>query len=189
MIGSSAMPFTRNSINAEKINSLARALSLMPQLSWQNAANSLLERTLDDSANRRTLIPEAFLISDEIIQTAISIIQGLEINLTALERNCSLYSPFVNSERLLMKLVRAGANRQEMHTRLRGHAATSWQAIYSGKPDNLIDRVTNDSMFLSFLSSDEIKKSWGLKDILGLHPRQHALLPRNLKTRSTLQTI
>ena len=61
------MPFKRNPINAEKIDSLARLLAQMPRTAWDNAANSLLERTLDDSANRRTILPEAFLICDELL--------------------------------------------------------------------------------------------------------------------------
>jgi adenylosuccinate lyase len=69
-VGSSAMPFKRNPINAEKIDSLGRALAQMPRLAWDNAAHSLLERTLDDSANRRSLLPEAFLISDELLKVA-----------------------------------------------------------------------------------------------------------------------
>ncbi len=62
------MPFKRNPINAEKIDSLARMLAAYPQVAWQNAANSLLERTLDDSANRRMILPEAFLTADEMLQ-------------------------------------------------------------------------------------------------------------------------
>ena len=79
-VGSSAMPFKRNPINAEKINSLARALAQMPPVAWHNAAHTLLERTLDDSANRRTLLPEAFLISDELLKTAARILRGLQVN-------------------------------------------------------------------------------------------------------------
>ena len=79
-VGSSAMPFKRNPINAEKINSLARLLAQMPRIAWDNAANSLLERTLDDSANRRTILPEAFLICDELLITAKRILSGLQVN-------------------------------------------------------------------------------------------------------------
>ena len=64
------MPFKRNPINAENIDSLARLLAALPRVAWDNAAHSLLERTLDDSANRRTILPEAFLIADEIMQRA-----------------------------------------------------------------------------------------------------------------------
>jgi len=68
-VGSSAMPFKRNPVEAEKINSLARAVSVAPLTAWNNYANSLLERTLDDSANRRTLFPETFLAVDEMLIT------------------------------------------------------------------------------------------------------------------------
>ena len=76
-VGSSAMPFKRNPIQAEKIDSLGRLLAQMPRLAWDNAAHSLLERTLDDSANRRTLLPEAFLISDELLQDQYPPDQGI----------------------------------------------------------------------------------------------------------------
>ena len=79
-VGSSAMPFKRNPINAEKIDSLARALAQMPRVAWDNAAHSLLERTLDDSANRRTLLPEAFLTADELLRTATKIVDGLRVD-------------------------------------------------------------------------------------------------------------
>ncbi len=74
------MPFKRNPINAEKINSLARQLAQAPRLAWDNAAHSLLERTLDDSANRRSLLPEAFLIADELLGTTQRIVAGLQVN-------------------------------------------------------------------------------------------------------------
>ncbi|MDO9066532.1 MAG: lyase family protein, partial [Chloroflexota bacterium] len=75
-VGSSAMPFKRNPIEAEKIDSLARAVSVAPLTAWNNYANSLLERTLDDSANRRTLFPETFLSVDEIVMTLAKIMEG-----------------------------------------------------------------------------------------------------------------
>ena len=79
-IGSSAMPFKKNPINAEKIDSLARQLAKYPQVAWDNAAHSLLERTLDDSANRRIILPESFLICDEILETTLKILTGLQIH-------------------------------------------------------------------------------------------------------------
>ena len=75
-VGSSAMPFKRNPIKAEKIDSLARQLAGLPRLAWDNAAHSLLERTLDDSANRRTLLPEAFLIADETLLVRAAVGRG-----------------------------------------------------------------------------------------------------------------
>ncbi|SVD58149.1 uncharacterized protein METZ01_LOCUS411003, partial [marine metagenome] len=79
-VGSSAMPFKTNPINAEKIDSLGRYLAGLPRVAWDNAAHTLLERTLDDSANRRLLLPQAFLIADELLDTTIKLVAGLEIN-------------------------------------------------------------------------------------------------------------
>jgi adenylosuccinate lyase len=98
-VGSSAMPFKRNPIQAEKIDSLARQ-PLLPRLAWDNAAHSLLERTLDDSANRRTLLPEAFLISDELLGVSLRIVSGLQISKTAMRRNLAIYSPLLLPARL-----------------------------------------------------------------------------------------
>ncbi|HPB66096.1 MAG TPA: adenylosuccinate lyase, partial [Spirochaetales bacterium] len=121
-VGSSAMPFKRNPINAEKIDSLARSLSVMPQVAWQNAAQSILERTLDDSANRRSMLPEAFLICDEILATATRIVTGLVVSEEAIGRTMAAYGPFAATERVLMAMGKAGADRQEGHERLRRHA-------------------------------------------------------------------
>ncbi|MCI0520234.1 MAG: adenylosuccinate lyase [Chloroflexi bacterium] len=143
-VGSSAMPFKRNPVNAEKIDSLARLLAGMPRLAWDNAAHSLLERTLDDSANRRTLLPEAFLIADELLHTAIRILKGLQVNEAALARNLSIYGPFAASERILMALARAGADRQAMHERLRQHALAAWEAVQAGQANPLGELVAGD---------------------------------------------
>ena len=155
-VGSSAMPFKRNPINAEKINSLARMLSQLPQLAWQNAAHSHLERTLDDSANRRAIIPEAFLISDEILDTSLKIIQGMAVNNVIIQNNLSAYAPFANTERLLMALVKNGADRQEMHEVIRRHSTTSWQAIIDGQQDNLAQRLANDAGMKRYLTGAAI---------------------------------
>ncbi len=133
-VGSSAMPFKRNPINAEKIDSLARSLAQMPRLAWDNAAHSLLERTLDDSANRRTMLPESFLITDELLRVAKRILRGLQVNQAALAKNLSIYGPFAATERVLMALTRAGADRQSMHERLRQHALKAWDAVQEGQP-------------------------------------------------------
>ena len=104
-VGSSAMPFKRNPIRSEKINSLARYLASLPRLAWDNAAHSLLERTLDDSANRRILLPEAFLAADELLRTANSIFSNLQVDEIAMARNLAIYGPFAATERVLMALA------------------------------------------------------------------------------------
>ncbi|MDR3574785.1 MAG: adenylosuccinate lyase [Anaerolineaceae bacterium] len=175
-IGSSAMPFKRNPILAEKIDSLSRALAQMPQLAWQNAAHSLLERTLDDSANRRSLLPEAFMICDEILRTAIKLMQGLQINQTNIERNLAIYAPFASTERLLMALVQAGANRQEMHENLRKYALLAWEAIQRGENNPLKKCVSEDDLFNKYLSADQIGSLFNVDGYVGIGPeRSHQL--------------
>ena len=116
----------------------------MPRLAWDNAANSLLERTLDDSANRRVVLPEAFLICDELLMTAKRILSGLQVNETAIQRNLEVYAPFAAVERVLMALVKAGADRQVMHEYLREHSMTAWGAIQSGNPNPLAELISHD---------------------------------------------
>jgi adenylosuccinate lyase len=156
-VGSSAMPFKRNPVNAEKIDSLARQLAQMPRLAWDNAAHTLLERTLDDSANRRSLLPEAFLICDELLSTTIKIVEGLQVDENALARNLALYGPFAAIERVLMALGKAGADRQAMHERLRGHSLAAWEAIRSGQPNPLVESLAQDAVIRGYLSASEIE--------------------------------
>ena len=157
-VGSSAMPFKRNPISAEKIDSLGRMLAQMPRLAWDNAAHSLLERTLDDSANRRALLPEAFLISDELLRTAARLVNGLVVNEAALARNLALYGPFALIERVLMALVKAGADRQAMHERLRQHSLAAWPAVQAGEANPLADLLAGDPALLSYLPADELRR-------------------------------
>lgn len=155
-VGSSAMPFKRNPINAEKIDSLARALAQMPRLAWDNASHSALERTLDDSANRRSVLPESFLIADELINTTRCIVDGLDVNESAMARNLSVYGPFAGTERVLMALSKTGADRQVMHERLRELSMTAWESIQSGGRNPLVDLVCQEPVFLEYLSKEEL---------------------------------
>ena len=156
-VGSSAMPFKRNPINAEKIDLLARLLAAMPQVAWQNAALSLLERTLDDSANRRSILPEAFLICDELLRVSLRLIKGIKINRSAIQRNLEIYAPFAATERLLMALVKAGADRQEMHELLREHALRAWQAVQEGQPNPLAGQIIGDPHFTRYFTGEKIQ--------------------------------
>jgi len=156
-VGSSAMPFKRNPINAEKIDSLARALAQMPRIAWDNAAHSLLERTLDDSANRRSLLAEAFLITDEMLRVVNRIVRGLQVDEKAIQRNLERYGPFAATERLLMALGKRGADRQRMYARLREHAMAAWQAVGDGRANPLLELVEADSIFLQYLGEEQIK--------------------------------
>lgn len=156
-VGSSAMPFKRNPINAEKIDSLARQLAQMPRLAWDNAAHSLLERTLDDSANRRSLLPDSFLIADELLRVSQRVLSGLQINLSAMRRNLANYAPFAGTERVLMALGKAGADRQDMHERLREHALAAWQDLQLGGENRLGKLLSSDTEIKRYLQGSEIE--------------------------------
>jgi adenylosuccinate lyase len=171
-VGSSAMPFKRNPINAEKIDSLARLLAALPEVAWHNAANSLLERTLDDSANRRSILPEAFLIIDELLITARRIIKGLVINREAIQRNLDSYAPFAATERILMAAARAGADRQKMHERLRELAMAAWQAVQSGHPNPLIADMESDAWITTYLSPKQIESLANVDAYTGIAPQR-----------------
>jgi adenylosuccinate lyase len=171
-VGSSAMPFKRNPINAEKIDSLARLLASMPQVAWHNAASSLLERTLDDSANRRTLLPESFLIVDELLLTAQRILKGLVINEKAIRRNLEQYAPFAATERVLMAAARRGADRQELHERLRQHAMAAWAEVQEGRPNPLSALLAADEWIAAYLSPVELAELSAVDGYTGIAPQR-----------------
>ena len=180
-IGSSAMPFKRNPIKSEKVCSLARALSNLPQTAWSNASHSLLERTLDDSANRRSLLPEAFLICDDLIKTLSKLLRGLKINEDAIKRNLDTYAPFAATERVMMSLSKAGANRQNVHESLRQHALTAWQAVQMGGPNPLKDLIRSDPAF-SLLSDEQLTELFDVKGYTGLAPAHARALAAQIKS-------
>src|SRR3984885_13632833 len=109
-VGSSAMPFKRNPVMAERIDSLARLLPAYADVAWQNASTNLLERTLDDNGNRRTILPESMLCADQILRTALRIVEGLRIDERRVTENLRAYGPFTGSESVLMEAVRAGGD-------------------------------------------------------------------------------
>jgi adenylosuccinate lyase len=171
-VGSSAMPFKRNPIQSEKINSLARSLAQAPLIAWHNAANSLLERTLDDSANRRSLLPEAFLTLDELIITATRIVGGFKLHTYAIQRNLENFAPFSSTERLLMALARAGADRQEMHEIIREHSLLAWQAVQAGRPNPLIKNLVNERRFKPYFTKARIRSLLNIQNYTGDAPQR-----------------
>ena len=186
-VGSSAMPFKRNPTRSEKINSLARYLAALPRLAWDNAAHSLLERTLDDSANRRILLPEACLAADELLRTANSIIGKLRIDEAAIARNLARYAPFAATERVLMALVKKGADRQAMHERIRLHAMQAWEALRAGGENPLTDSLCQDGELSEYLSEAEIRALMDVRAHTGNAPaRARALAEQINQTLSAL---
>jgi len=169
-VGSSAMPFKRNPINSEKIDSLARSLAQLPRQAWDNAANSLLERTLDDSANRRSILAEGFLIADELLETSLRIVEGLVVDEAAIDRNMAKFGHIVGSERVLMALAKSGADRQLMHERLRELA---FQAEGNEEKDNSAEfshLVTSEPLFLKYLNAEQLLELLDISRYVGDAP-------------------
>jgi adenylosuccinate lyase len=181
-VGSSAMPFKRNPINSEKINSLARLLTALQQTAWQNAANSLLERTLDDSANRRIMLPQAFLICDELLHTMLKIMQGLNSHDEAIQRNLETYAPFAATERVMMAAARKGADRQEMHERLRGHALAAWEAVQAGKANPLAGMLKADAEIKQYLDADELDALMDISSYTGIASDRARQMAASIRT-------
>jgi adenylosuccinate lyase len=177
-VGSSAMPFKRNPINAEKIDSLARYLAALPRVAWDNAAHTLLERTLDDSANRRLILPDAFLAADELLSTTLRIVSGLGINEPAIARNFQTYGVFAATERLLMALARRGANRQEMHELIRTHAMAAWAEVAQGRANPLAERLRSDSVVLGYLKAEETSALLNASEYTGEAPARARQMAR-----------
>ncbi|MCH3916908.1 MAG: adenylosuccinate lyase [Spirochaetia bacterium] len=171
-VGSSAMPFKRNPINNEKIDSLCRFVSSQSNTAWQNAASTLLERTLDDSANRRIMLPEVFLATDEVLKTATKIISGMQIHQTAIKRNLRDYGIFAATEKLLMELGRKGANRQDMHEVIREHSLEAWQEVQEGKPNTLAQGLASDKRILAYLPEKTILGLLQADDYIGDAPKR-----------------
>ena len=171
-VGSSAMPFKRNPIHSEKMNSLARLLAQYPRIAWDNEAHSLLERTLDNSANRRSYIPEMFLACDELLLTFLKIIKNLNVNQNRIQFNIDKFAPFSALERIMMFACKAGADRQEMHEILRNHALNAWQTIENGEDNPLIDSLLKEPRLLSYLDQEAILNLMDINAYIGDAPNR-----------------
>lgn len=181
-VGSSAMPFKRNPIHAENMNSLARYIATLPRVAWDNAAHSLLERTLDDSANRRTVLPEAFLAADELLIRAQRILVGLRLDDRAIRRNLDRYGVFAATERLLMEATRRGGDRQALHEIIREHSLAAWETLHQGKPNLLVDSLCADVTLLTLLPAEAIRATLVVESYVGDAPqraRELAMALRN----------
>ena len=166
-VGSSAMPFKRNPINNEKICSLSRIVESAYQSAWNNASLMILERTLDDSANRRIFIPEAFIALDEMLITAKRIVSGMNFHSEATRRLMDNYGIFASTERLLMELGRRGADRQAMHETIREESLKAWALVQVGKDNPLKDNLASDEEVLKYLSKEEVLKLLDASDYIG----------------------
>ncbi len=157
-VGSSAMPFKRNPINTENICSLARYVAGLPAMAWDNASQAILERSLDDSANRRLFQAEGFLATDEMLKRSIRVIKDMVIDETAVSRNMETYGPFAATERVLMALVAAGGSRQDGHEWIRDASLKAWAALREGQANPLVKLLTADENITQYLSADQVRE-------------------------------
>jgi adenylosuccinate lyase len=147
-VGSSAMAYKRNPMRAERMTSLARFVIELEGNAWHTAAAQWLERTLDDSANRRLVLPEAFLATDAILVLATNVAAGLEVREPAIARHVQDAMPFLATERLLMRGVKAGGDRQTLHEVIRTHSRDVAQTLADrGGPNDLLERLGADPAF------------------------------------------
>jgi adenylosuccinate lyase len=146
-VGSSAMAYKRNPMRAERISGLARFVISLQANTAHTAASQWLERSLDDSANRRLTLPEAFLGTDAILILATNVAAGLELREDVVRRHVAEQMPFMATERWLMLGVAGGGDRQSLHEVIRQHSLAVAEAVSRGAPNDLLDRLAADPAF------------------------------------------
>lgn len=170
-IGSSAMAYKRNPMRSERINSLSRhviALKMDPSIT---TATQWLERTLDDSANKRICIPEAFLAVDSILILYGNISKNIVVYENVIRTNLMQELPFMATEEILMNAVLKGGDRQELHEKIRAHSMEAAKQVKQfGKPNDLIERIEKDESF--GLTKEEIEKALNPSNLCGRAPHQ-----------------
>jgi adenylosuccinate lyase len=146
-VGSSAMAYKRNPMRAERVSGLARFVISLQANAGHTAAGQWLERTLDDSANRRLTLPEAFLASDAILVLVTNIAAGLEVREEVILRHVREQMPFMATERWLLLGVSAGGDRQALHEVIRRHSLAVAEGVSRGEPNDLLERLATDPAF------------------------------------------
>jgi adenylosuccinate lyase len=194
-VGSSVMPFKRNPILSERIGSLARLLPAYADVTWQNAATNFLERTLDDSANRRVVLPEALLCADEIVTLARTVVEGMQIDKRRIAANLRTYAPFTGTQAVMLEAVRAGGDRQLLHEGLRSASMEAWAAIGRGEDNPLSRLLTEERALTALLDPAEIRRLLDPSTQVGTAPQRARLLadriehlepfPRQIEVRVT----
>ena len=146
-IGSSAMAYKRNPMRCERICSLSRYLMADAMNAPMTASTQWLERTLDDSANRRISLPEGFLCADAVLRLVQNVTTGLRVNEKVVDRAVREYLPFLATENIMMEAVKRGGDRQELHERIRQHSMAATARMKEGEPCDLLERLAGDPAF------------------------------------------
>ncbi len=168
-VGSSAMAYKRNPMRCERITALSRLVLSLATSPQMTASEQWLERTLDDSANRRVVIPEAFLAVDGILEILINVLGGLVVYPKVIAARIAAELPFMATENVLMAAVKVGGDRQELHEKIRRHShAAAEQVKKFGKPNDLMERIKDDPAFRKV----NFKKVLNLNNYIGRAPQQ-----------------
>jgi adenylosuccinate lyase len=178
-VGSSAMAYKRNPMRAERVTALSRLVLSLATSPAMTASEQWFERTLDDSANRRVVIPETFLAVDGILEILANVLDGLVVYPKVIAARVDAELPFMATENILMAGVKAGGNRQELHERIRlySHAAAA-QVKQFGRPNDLINRLKADIAFRKV----DFEKVLNPKNYIGRAPQQVDEFIRNIVT-------
>jgi adenylosuccinate lyase len=178
-VGSSAMAYKRNPMRAERVTALSRLVLSLASSPQMTASEQWFERTLDDSANRRVVIPEAFLAVDGILEILINVLDGLVVYPRVIAARVAAELPFMATENIMMAAVKAGGNRQKLHEKIRQHShAAAEQVKKFGKRNDLIDRLKADDAF----SKVDFKTVLNPKSYIGRAPQQVDEFTRDVVT-------
>lgn len=169
-IGSSAMAYKRNPMRCERICSLSRYLIADALNAPMTAATQWLERTLDDSANRRISLPEGFLCADAVLRLAQNVTDGLHVNEKIVERTVREYLPFMTTENLMMEAVKRGGNRQELHEVIRKCSMEATARMKNGEDCDLLVRLSEAPEF--GMTLEEMERLLNPIDYIGRCPQQ-----------------
>jgi adenylosuccinate lyase len=170
-VGSSAMAYKRNPMRCERINSLARFVLTLEPNANQTHSVQFLERTLDDSANRRLVIPESFLATDAILVLMENVVCGLEVHPARIRRRLADELPFMATEELIVHAVRAGGDRQRAHERIRQASLAAARALKDGADRNdMLERLAADPEF--GVSIDDMRRTLDPRRFVGRAPQQ-----------------
>ena len=170
-IGSSAMAYKRNPMRSERIASLARyvmADTINPQIT---AATQWFERTLDDSANKRISVAEAFLATDAVLELYINVVSGLVVYPKMIEKHLLAELPFMATENIMMEAVKRGGDRQELHEKIRVHSMAAGRVVKEeGGANDLLERIAGDEAF--GITMEELSAMMHPKNFVGRAPQQ-----------------
>ena len=169
-VGSSAMPYKRNPMRSERVCALSRfLLSIADNLPY-TTATQWMERTLDDSANRRITIPEAFFTADAILELCMDITSGMVVYPRVIERRLREELPFMAAEEVMMRVVKKGGDRQALHERIREYAMEAVRTVKEGRENPFLEMIATDPSF--GLTREELEKILEPKRFVGRAPQQ-----------------